>query len=706
MEEFQYQKDRLFCEGVDILNIIQKVETPFYLYSYEKIIANFREIKDSFAFLSPLICYSLKANDSLTLCRILSEQGAGADIVSGGELYKALCAGFASHKIVFAGVGKGEKEIEEAIKEDIFMFNVESEGEWKLIDTIAERLDKEVRISIRVNPDVDPKTHRYITTGKKENKFGLDLSRAEELYKEIEKSRRVKPMGIHIHIGSQITTPYPYLQSLEKLLEFVKHLKEEGINLQYIDIGGGFGISYEDTKSALNIKELAKVIAPLIQKMEMKLILEPGRYIMGNAGVLVARVRYKKRMKSKTFIIVDAAMNDLIRPSLYSAYHRIKKLKEPKENFPQEIVDVVGPICESGDFFAQERLLPRIKEGEYLCIMDAGAYGFSMSSSYNARPQLAEIMVKDKRWWIIRERESYQDLVRKEVVPRELFPNFSFLQNNYLSFTKMQGSGNDFIIVDNRLQFLRDGRKFALKVCSRKKGIGADGVLILKESSKADFKVRIFNSDGSEAEMCGNGARCIARFAYLKGITGLRGSFETLAGIISYEIRDENKVKIKMSDPHNICLNINLSLGKESYQGHYLNTGVPHFILFVPDAEKACLKNLAPRIRYHSEFKPAGTNVDFVQINDNILRVRTYERGVEGETLACGTGAVGSAIISNLIYNLNSPVKVKMKGGELTVYFEKIEGEKFTNVFLEGEAEVVYEGNLGVRSSNFTQDIL
>jgi len=697
MEEFQYQKGKLFCERVDIQSFTQRLKTPFYLYSYEKIIANFREIKDSFTFLSPLICYSLKANNNLTLCRILNEQGAGADIVSGGELYKALHAGFTPRKIVFAGVGKGEKEIEEAIREDIFMFNVESEGEWKLIDAIVKRLDKEVRISIRVNPDVDTKTHRYITTGKKENKFGLDFSRAEELYKEVEKSRRVKPVGIHIHIGSQITTPYPYLQSLEKLLEFVKHLKEEGINLQYIDIGGGFGISYEDTESALNIKELAMVITPLIQKMQMKLILEPGRSIIGNAGILVTRVRYKKKMKSKTFIIVDAGMNDLIRPSLYGAYHRIKKLKEPKENFPQEIVDVVGPICESGDFFAQERLLPKIKEGEYLCIMDAGAYGFSMSSSYNARPRLAEILVKDKRWWIIRERENYQDLVKKEVIPRELFPNFSFLQNKYLSFTKMQGSGNDFIIVDNRLRLLHDGRKFALKVCSRKKGIGADGVLILKESSKADFKVRIFNSDGSEAEMCGNGARCIARFAYLKGITGAVGSFETLAGIISYEIRDENKVKIKMSDPYNICLNINLSLGEEIYQGHYLNTGVPHFVLFIPDVEKASLKNLAPRIRYHSKFKPAGTNVDFVEVNDNIVRVRTYERGVEGETFACGTGAVASAIVSNLIYSLNSPVKVKMRGGNLIIYFEKIEGRKFTNVFLEGEAEVVYEGKLTMR---------
>jgi len=697
MKEFQYQKGKLFCEGVDIQNLTRRIETPFYLYSYRKIIDNFREIKNSFALLSPLVCYSLKANDNLTLCRILSKEGAGADIVSGGELYKALLAGFSPHKIIFAGVGKGEKEIKEAIEEDIFMFNIESEGEWEVIERIARRLNKGVKISIRVNPDIDPETHRYITTGKKENKFGLNFSQAEKLYKEIKKSDKVEPRGIHIHIGSQITTPYPYFQSLKKVLKFVRHLQEEGIDLEYIDIGGGFGISYEETKPALKIKELVEIIAPLIQKMEMKLILEPGRYIMGNAGVLVTRVRYKKRMESKTFIIVDAGMNDLIRPSLYGAYHRIKKVKEPQNDSIEEIVDVVGPICESGDFFAQERSLPKIEEGEYLAIMDTGAYGFSMSSSYNARPRLAEILVKDKRWWIIRERESYQDLVRKEIIPQDLFSNRPLMQNSYLPFTKMEGSGNDFIIVDNRLSLLQNGREFALKFCPRKKGIGADGVLILKESSKADFKVQIFNSDGSEAEMCGNGARCIAHFAYLKGITGRRGSFETLAGIISYEIQNENRVKVKMSDPHSISLNIALSLGKESLRGHYLNTGVPHFVLFVPKIEEAPLEDLAPRIRYHSKFKPAGTNVDFVEVGKNILRMRTYERGVEGETLACGTGAVASAIISNLIYSLDSPIKVRTRGGELSVYFEKAGKEKFANVFLEGEAEVVYEGKITIR---------
>ncbi len=723
---FNYKGKELCCEGVCISEVAQKVGTPFYLYSYNSLIENYRKLAHAFSKLSPLICYSLKANGNLTLSRILTQEGAGADILSEGELHKALQAGFPPQKIVFAGPGKKEKEIECALKENIFMLNVESASELELIEKTAQRLNHTARVSLRLNPDVDVKTHRYITTGKKENKFGLVFDEAEKLYEKIKKSSLLKPVGIHMHIGSQITSFKPYLRALEKAGELFDLLKEKGLDLQYIDMGGGFGISYKKGKPPLDIEELAEKIYPLIKKRGAKLIIEPGRFLVGPAGLLITQVLYKKRRREKTFIIVDAGMNDLIRPSLYDAYHQIKKLKEPDEAEPDETVDVVGPVCESGDFFALGRSLPKIWEGEYLALMDAGAYSFSMSFSYNARPRPAEVLVKEDRWWIIRKRETYQDLIKGEVIPDELFSsskdssakNFSTISPSkrepaifpsqkepifdLIPFTKMQGSGNDFIVVDNRGKIIKDRENFSKRVCSRKKGIGADGLLLLEESDKANFKMRIFNPDGTEAEMCGNAARCIARFVYLKGIAGEKCSFETLSGPISSYV-NETQVKIRMKDPSRLHLNLKLILEDGSYEGHYLDTGVPHFILFVPEVEKAPLEELSLKIRYHRHFQPQGTNVNFVEVGRDSLKVRTYERGVEGETLSCGTGVVAAAIIANIVRGLGSPLKVKTKGGGLKVYFQRrdktnlapIENPslpEFTEVFLEGEAQLVYEG--------------
>ena len=418
---FNYQRGELFCESTPISEVVQKLGTPLYLYSYHSLINNYRKVKSAFAKLSPLICYALKANGNLTISRLLAQEGAGCDIVSGGELYKALQAGFPPQRIVFAGPGKNEKEIEYALKENIFIFNVESASELKLIEQIAQRMSCTARISLRINPDIDAGTHHYITTGKKENKFGFYFDEAEKLYLSIKNSPLLEPTGIHFHLGSQITSPEPYLGALEKILDFLEILKDKGLNLEYIDIGGGFGISYEEGKLPLNIEELAEKIHSLIKNSGMKLILEPGRFLVGPAGSLITEVLYKKNRGEKTFVIVDAGMNDLIRPSLYGAYHQIKKLKEPHDKDSLEVIDVVGPICESGDFFAKERKLPPIKEGEYLAIMDAGAYSFSMSSSYNARPRPPEVLVRDDRWWIIRERETYSDLIRDEHIPDELF---------------------------------------------------------------------------------------------------------------------------------------------------------------------------------------------------------------------------------------------------------------------------------------------
>jgi len=418
---FNYQRGELFCESTPISEVVQKLGTPLYLYSYHSLINNYRKVKSAFAKLSPLICYALKANGNLTISRLLAREGVGCDIVSGGELYKALRAGFSPQRIVFAGPGKNEKEIEYALKENIFMFNVESASELKLVEQIVQRMSCTARISLRINPDVDAQTHHYITTGKKENKFGLDFDEAEKLYLNIKDSSLLQPVGIHFHLGSQITSPEPYLGALEKILDFLELLKENGLNLKYIDIGGGFGISYEKGKPPINIEKLAEKIYSPIKDSGMKLILEPGRFLVGPAGSLITEVLYKKNRGEKTFIIADAGMNDLIRPSLYGAFHQIKKLKEPYNKDSLEVIDVVGPICESGDFFAKDRKLPPIKEGEYLAIMDAGAYGFSMSSSYNAQPRPSEVLIKDDRWWIIRERETYPDLIRGEHIPDELF---------------------------------------------------------------------------------------------------------------------------------------------------------------------------------------------------------------------------------------------------------------------------------------------
>jgi len=687
MEVFNYKGESLFCEEVELGELAEREGTPLYVYSYKNIVDNYDRLTNAFAELSPLICYSLKANSNLALLRILSQRGAGADIVSAGELYRALKAGFSPERIVFAGVGKREDEISYALKEGILMFNVESASELKLIDKLSRRLNEKARISLRVNPDVNPKTHRYIITGKKENKFGLDLVEAKELYRKAGELRQIELLGIHMHIGSQITDLSPYLDALKKMIELFDELKGEGINLEYIDVGGGFGISYKEDKGSLEIERLAEKMVPLIRETKAKLILEPGRYIVGPAGTLVTRVLYKKRTKNKTFIIVDAGMNDLIRPSLYGAYHRIRKVEKPAEASPVEVVDVVGPICESGDFFAQERALPEIREGEYLAIMDAGAYGFSMSSSYNSRPRAREVLIREDKWWRIRDREKLEDLIKGECIPECIDSSFARL----IPFSKMEGCGNDFIIIDNRSNWIEDRTGFARSVCARKTGIGADGLLLVEESQEADFKMRTFNPDGTEPDMCGNGARCAARFAYLKGIAGKKSSFWTPSGIITYRVEGD-RVRIKMKDPSDLELNIGLDIEDKLHQGHYINTGVPHFVLFVKEVDRAALKTLAPLIRYHQSFQPEGTNVNFVEVTKDGLRVRTYERGVEEETLGCGTGAVASSLISSLVFRLSSPLKVKMRGGELIVYFRKNEN-KITNVFLEGEAKVVYEGN-------------
>lgn len=418
MHDFVYKNGELYCEGVSVKAVAQRVGTPFYIYSSNTLVNHFRAFDRAFAGLPHLICFALKSNANNAVLRLLSREGAGADIVSGGELFRALRAGIEPKKIVYAGVGKRSDEIEYALKMGILMFNVESGEELLAIEKAASDMHARARIALRVNPDIDPHTHAYISTGLKENKFGIAIDQALEYYQTAKKLSNVEVVGIHQHIGSQITELQPFVDALAKIIDFVRRLKGSGIDIKYINIGGGLGITYKD-ETPPHPRDLAEAIGPMLKEIGCTLVMEPGRAIVGNAGILVTRALYHKESGKKRFLIVDAGMNDLIRPSLYEAYHEIRPVVEPASG-RSYVMDVVGPICESGDFFAKDRELPEVRQGDLLAVMGAGAYGFSMSSNYNSRPRPAEVMVKGNKFFIVRERESYDDLIRGEKLPRWL----------------------------------------------------------------------------------------------------------------------------------------------------------------------------------------------------------------------------------------------------------------------------------------------
>jgi len=401
MSHFKYVDDEYFCEGVSVKKIAEEVGTPAFIYSQSALIDHYSQLDRALSFVPHTICYSTKCNSNIAVCRTLAQAGSGFDIVSEGELYRVLKAGADPKKIVFAGVGKTKQEIETALKKKILCFTVESEPELRLIAQVAERLNKKGAIAIRVNPDVDPMTHKYISTGKGESKFGVDIERAKRLYSEAKGLKSIKIVGIQMHIGSQITTPKPYVDALEKLVTLIKELKKEGIRLKYLDIGGGLGIVYQNEKPA-TAEEFAQAIRPYIENLGLTLLLEPGRFIAGNAGILVTKVIHVKESTEKKFVIVDAGMNDLIRPSLYEAYHEILPVQQNSSS-EEILVDVVGPVCETGDFFAKNRNLPATDENEYLLIKSAGAYAFTMSSNYNSRPRAVEVLVNQDQFAVIRE---------------------------------------------------------------------------------------------------------------------------------------------------------------------------------------------------------------------------------------------------------------------------------------------------------------
>ena len=420
MNHFQYIADELYCEEVPVSKIAEEVGTPLYLYSHATLRHHFRVFDDAFSGMKHLTCFSIKVNSNLTLLRLFALEGGGMDIVSGGELYRALKAGVEPAKIVYSGVGKRVEDIEYALKSNILMFNVESAQEILKLNEVAARIGKKAKMAIRVNPDVDPETHPYISTGLRENKFGIDINNAFEQYITAAGMDNLKVVGVSCHIGSQLTLASPFVDALKKLKQIIKRLKKEEIHIDYLNLGGGLGITYNEEKPP-NPKEYANAISKELEALDLILILEPGRVITGNAGILVTKVLYTKPTQKKTFFIVDAAMNDLIRPSLYNSYHGI----QPVRIFQREKVkaDIVGPVCESTDFFAKEREVPFFEAGELMAIMSAGAYAFSMSSNYNSRPRVCEVMVKGNRFYTIKDRETFEDLVKGEIIPDFLMRN-------------------------------------------------------------------------------------------------------------------------------------------------------------------------------------------------------------------------------------------------------------------------------------------
>jgi diaminopimelate decarboxylase len=424
MDYFTYKNGRLFAENVDIESIAAQVGTPVYIYSKATFLDHLEKIEKAYSKLDTTVCYSVKACGNINILKFLAEAGSGFDIVSGGELYRVLQAGGSASKIVYAGVGKTDKEIIESLNAGIAYFNIESETELENLIRLAKRENKQAKAALRVNPDVDPKTHRYTTTGKKETKFGVDIERARKVFADYGSEKSVKLCAVHIHLGSAGKTVEPYVEALEKTLALIEQLRRDGFAIEAVDIGGGYGADYI-TGTAPTAADYAAAVVPLLKDKNVKLILEPGASIAANAAILVTQVLYLKTGGEKKFVIVDAGMNDLIRPPLYDAFHFIWPVKVDEGFVPSqrdkdlqlrgsEVVDVVGPVCEAADFFAKDRALPPVKSGDLLSIFTAGAYGFSMASNYNARSRPAEVLVDDNKFSTIRKRENYEDLIALE----------------------------------------------------------------------------------------------------------------------------------------------------------------------------------------------------------------------------------------------------------------------------------------------------
>jgi len=409
---FLYSGNDLYCEGAALADVAARVGTPSYVYSAQTILDNFRAYDEAFGDIPHLVCYAVKANSSMALLALLARAGAGFDIVSGGELFRVLQAGGDASKVVFSGVGKTADEVDYALAQGIHAFNCESEEELALIDAIAARRGTQVGFAIRVNPDVDAATHPYISTGLSQHKFGIDIAGAAAVYARARQFRNLSAEGVSCHIGSQILDPKPIFEAVDKVLALAAGLRAQGHPIRRLDLGGGLGVAYREGEQAPAIDGFVRGMDARLRDSGLRIEVEPGRSIVGPAGVLLTRVLYRKCNGSKQFVIVDAAMNDLLRPSLYRAHHEIVPVR--KSSLPLITADVVGPVCETGDFLARDREMADAMPGDYLAVMTAGAYGFALSSNYNSRPRAAEALVEGATFRVIRTRETYDDLIRGE----------------------------------------------------------------------------------------------------------------------------------------------------------------------------------------------------------------------------------------------------------------------------------------------------
>src|SRR5947208_1730246 len=427
MDFFNDKNGELYCEDVAAEKMARDLGTPVYVYSKATFLHHYRQIADAFRPVNATICYSVKSCGNVNILKFLAQEGCGFDVTSGGELFRALQAGGDPRNMIYAGVGKTDQEIADGINAGIAAFNLESEEEIENVDRVAGSIGKKAIGAIRINPDVDPKTHAKTTTGKKETKFGVDIERAERVFEQYRGLKNLRIGGVHIHIGSPVLEIQPYVDAVNKMTALIDRLTERGHQIEWFDVGGGFGVNYERPDQARPVTEHAKALVPLLQNKPYRIAFEPGRYIAGNAGILLTRVLYRKQGGEKKFVIVDAGMNDLIRPTLYESYHHIWPVKPAPQHVPAErnrtlvpadaeTVDVVGPICESGDYLAKARQLPPTKRGDLLAVFTAGAYGFAMSSNYNNRPRLPEVLVDGDTYKVIRRRETYEDLVALELL--------------------------------------------------------------------------------------------------------------------------------------------------------------------------------------------------------------------------------------------------------------------------------------------------
>lgn len=416
-DRFTHRNDEMYCEDVPVRDIVDAVGTPVYVYSLARLRDAFRAFDDAFADTRRLVCFSVKANSNLAVLRSFVNEGSGFDIVSGGELFRVLKAGADPGKVVFSGVGKTREEMEYALRSGILMFNVESEQEMEVLDRVAGGMGTAAPVSFRINPDVDPKTHPYIATGMKQSKFGIGVGPAAEAYRRAVSLPHVKVVGVDCHIGSQLTSTLPFSDAAARVRAFIDALPQEGADIRYVDLGGGLGIRYDDEEPP-EPGEYARALVDGVRGLDVTLVLEPGRSLVGNAGVLVTRVLYLKRTESKNFVVVDGAMNDLVRPALYGAFQSVRPVFR-REAEPMT-ADIVGPICESGDFLARDRSIPTPAQGDLLAVMSAGAYGFTMASNYNTRPRAPEVLVDGGEFSVVRERETLESLVAGERVPATL----------------------------------------------------------------------------------------------------------------------------------------------------------------------------------------------------------------------------------------------------------------------------------------------